>query len=291
MVMDKPKEKYQKLKKFKNKYRLVVLNEDTFEEKISLRLSQLNVFVIVGLSSFALIILVTIIIAFTPLRQFIPGYTDINMRKMGIENMLKMDSLEVVIAQKDLYIGNIKHIIQGNPIEYDQKTIIDTSVNYQKISDEPVEEDLLLREMIESEEKYSLFRPAAGRTPENISNFVFFTPLKGTVTSHFNIKSHHFGIDIVAPKNETVKAALDGTIIFADWTVETGYVIQLQHTNNLVSVYKHNSVLHKETGEHVKAGEVIAIVGNSGSLSTGPHLHFELWYNGIPLDPEEYMMF
>lgn len=144
--------------------------------------------------------------------------------------------------------------------------------------------------MIETEEKYNLFNKA-GSTPGNISNFIFLQPLKGAITNRFNIKKQHYGVDVVAPKNEAIKATLDGTVIFAEWTVETGYVIQLQHADNIVSIYKHNSVLHKKVGDHVKAGEVVAIVGNSGEFSTGPHLHFELWYNGIPINPEDYMMF
>jgi murein DD-endopeptidase MepM/ murein hydrolase activator NlpD len=283
---DKPK----KFERLKNKYRLVIVDEDTFEEKISLRLSQLNVFVTIGISSLVLILLVIILIAFTPLKEFIPGYANVNIRKQGVENFLKSDSIQVVLAENSLYIDNIKHIIQGNPIAFDDKSIVDPTVNYTDIKNEPIGEDSVLRNMIETEEKYNLFK-TAGSTPGNISSFIFLQPLKGTVTNRFNIKKKHFGIDVVAPKNEAIKATLDGTVIFAEWTVETGYVIQLQHADNIVSIYKHNSVLHKEVGDHVKAGEVVAIVGNSGELSTGPHLHFELWYNGIPINPEDYMMF
>jgi murein DD-endopeptidase MepM/ murein hydrolase activator NlpD len=283
---DKPK----KFERLKNKYRLVIVDEDTFEEKISLRLSQLNVFVTIGISSLVLILLVIILIAFTPLKEFIPGYANVNIRKQGVENFLKSDSIQVVLAENSLYIDNIKHIIQGNPIAFDDKYIVDSTVNYTDIKNEPIGEDSVLRNMIETEEKYNLFK-TAGSTPGNISSFIFLKPLKGTITNRFNIKKKHFGIDVVAPKNEAIKATLDGTVIFAEWTVETGYVIQLQHADNIVSIYKHNSVLHKEVGDHVKAGEVVAIVGNSGELSTGPHLHFELWYNGIPINPEDYMMF
>ena len=283
---DKPK-KFQRLK---HKYRLVILNDDTFEEKVSLRLSQLNVFVVLGISSLLLILLVILLIAFTPLKEFIPGYANVNVRRQGVENFLKSDSIEVALAENNLYISNIKHIIQGELVELDNESVIDSSANYEGIKNEPIEEDSVLRNMIETEEKYNLFNKA-GSTPGNISSFIFLQPLKGTVTNRFNFKEQHFGIDIVAPKNEAIKATLDGTVIFAEWTVETGYVIQLQHADNIVSIYKHNSVLHKKVGDHVKAGEVVAIVGNSGELSTGPHLHFELWYNGIAINPEDYMMF
>ena len=196
----------------------------------------------------------------------------------------------IALAENNLYIENLKHIIQGNVIELNDEAVIDSAANYEDIKNEPIEADSILRNMIETEEKYNLFN-TAGSTPGNIGSFIFLQPLKGTVTSRFNIKTQHFGIDVVAPKNEAIKATLDGTVIFAEWTVETGYVIQLQHADNIVSIYKHNSVLHKKVGDYVKAGEVIAIVGNSGELSSGPHLHFELWYNGMPINPEDYMMF
>lgn len=284
------KNKPKKLQRLKHKYRLVILNEDTFEEKMSLRLSQLNVFVVVGLSSLVLVLMVILLIAFTPLKEFIPGYANVNIRKQGVENFLKSDSISMALVQNNLYIENIKHIIRGELIELDDESVIDSLVSYEGIVNEPIEEDSLLRNMIETEEKYNLFN-SAGSTPGNISGFIFLQPLRGTVTNRFNIEEKHYGIDVVAPKNEAIKATLDGTVIFAEWTVETGYVIHLQHADNIVSIYKHNSVLHKEAGDYVKAGEVIAIVGNSGELSTGPHLHFELWYNGIPINPEEYMMF
>ncbi len=282
--------KPKKLQRLKNKYRLVILNDDTFEEKVSLRLSRLNVFVVVGISSLVLILLVIMLIAFTPLREFIPGYANVTVRKQGVENYIKTDSLEIALANNNLYIENLKHIIQGEPIEYSEEAYVDSTVNYNNIKDQPVEEDSMLRNMIETEEKYNLFN-AAGSAPGKISSFIFFTPLKGSVTNRFNLKKEHYGIDVVAPKNEAIKATLDGTVIFAEWTAETGYVIQLQHADNIVSIYKHNSVLHKKVGDKVKAGEVVAIIGNSGELSTGPHLHFELWYNGIPINPEDYMMF
>jgi murein DD-endopeptidase MepM/ murein hydrolase activator NlpD len=126
---------------------------------------------------------------------------------------------------------------------------------------------------------------------ESITNFFFFSPLKGLVTNSFDMKEEHYGIDITAQENEAIKATLDGTVIMSAWTSETGYVIQIQHENNLVSVYKHNSALMKKVGQYVKAGEVVAIIGNSGELTSGTHLHFELWYNGNPIDPQEYMVF
>lgn len=284
------KKKPRKIDRLKHKYRFVILNDDTFEEKLSFRLSRLNVYTVFGVGSLFLIALVTVLIAFTPLREFIPGYTDVNLRKTGIENTIKIDSLENILRQKEQYLQNINKIIQGEPLVYNDTVVVDSNLNYKNIVNEKIPEDSLLRVMIETEEKYNLFK-TAGRTPNSISSLIFFNPIKGIVTEQFNAKKQHFGIDLVAPKNEVIKATLDGTVIFAEWTSETGYVIQLQHANNLISIYKHNSVLHKKQGDKVKAGDVIAIVGNTGELSSGPHLHFELWYNGIPLNPEEYILF
>lgn len=284
------KKKPQKFQRLKHKYRFVILNDDTFEEKLNFKLSQLNVFTAFGVGSLFLIALVTVLIAFTPLREFIPGYADVKIRKTGVENTLRIDSLEIVIQQKEQYINNINRIIQGEPIIFDDSVVVDTTLNYKNIGNEKIPQDSLLRVMIETEEKYNLFK-SAGKTPGSISNFIFFSPLKGIVTEIFNPKKLHFGVDLVAPKNEAIKSTLDGTVIFAEWTAETGYVIQVQHSSNLVSIYKHNSILHKKQGDKVKAGDVIAIVGNTGELSSGPHLHFELWYNGIPLNPQEYMLF
>lgn len=281
-----------KFQKLKHKYRLVILNDDTFEEKLSFKLSRLNVFAVVGISSLLLIILVTLLIAFTPLREFIPGYANVNVRKIGLQNALKVDSLEATLNQKQLYIDNIKNIIQGNPINFNKDIFIDSSLNYKTITNQPIKEDSLLRNMVETEEKYTLFK-SAGKTPSTISSFIFFSPIKGTITNKFTIKGteKHRGIDVVAPKNEPIKSTLDGTVIFAEFTNESGYVIQIQHENNLLSVYKHNSVLYKKIGDRVNAGEVIAIIGNTGENTSGPHLHFELWYNGLALNPEEYITF
>jgi murein DD-endopeptidase MepM/ murein hydrolase activator NlpD len=153
--------------------------------------------------------------------------------------------------------------------------------------------DSLLRKQIEGEEQYNLTFSEKPRqqTGINLSQLHFFTPLRGVITNSYNQETDHFGTDIVAGPNEVIKATLEGTVIVANWTLETGYVIQIQHENNLVSIYKHNAELLKKVGNRVLAGEPIAIVGNSGEITTGPHLHFELWYNGSPVNPEDYIVF
>ncbi len=269
------------------------MNDDTLEEKASLRLSPLNVFVAGGTIILTLITLVIYLVAFTPLREYIPGYTDLNMRRNLYALTLKADSLENELAYKDEYIDKIKKVINGEGLRQDTSgSSPAASGRYDSMIVLPrSREDSILRLEIESQDKYELNLPDKKGTGNGISNFFFFTPLKGTVTNIFAPADKHFGVDIVAPKNETIKSTLDGTVIFSGWTSETGYVIEVQHGNNTVSIYKHNSALLKKEGMYVKAGEAIAIIGNSGELSTGPHLHFELWYNGTPVNPSDYIAF
>lgn len=289
-----------------HKYILEIRDEDTFEKKLSFRLSRLNVLTVIGLFSGFLIIGVIFLIAFTPLREYIPGYADVTVSRKIIEATLKLDSLDAELRTKDRYIANIRSIMSGNQeissIEMnsfsDSGMSSDTLKKYQNIRLQRSREDSLLRIKIEAEEQYNLTRTGQLTTfsknrsaTNNISNFLFFTPLKGIITDTFDVANKHYGIDIVASQNEAVKATLDGTVIFAAWTSETGYVIGIQHQNNLLSIYKHNSVLLKKEGSYVRAGEAIAIIGDSGELTTGPHLHFELWYNNSPLNPKDYMVF
>ncbi len=291
MAKVKEKKLYHKLK---SKFRLVIMRDDTFEEKLSFRLSRLNVFVATGTIVIILIIATTFIIAFTPLREYIPGYADVNIDRNLRELSLKVDSLQMDVMQKDLYIKNIKNIIEGKDGKSNVVKEEKTGINYDTIEIVKSKEDSLLRLEMENADQYSLaFGSNAGTAPSatSISSFLFFTPLKGIVISKFNSKTKHYGVDIVAAKNEAVKSTLDGTVIFSSWTIETGYSIAIQHSGNIVSVYKHNSTLLKKEGDYVEAGEVIAIVGSSGELSTGPHLHFEIWFNSNPVNPEEYIAF
>jgi murein DD-endopeptidase MepM/ murein hydrolase activator NlpD len=280
--------------KLRTKYRLVVMNEDSFEEKLSFRLSRLNVFVAVSTVAILLVIATTFIIAFTPLREFIPGYTNVSLQKRVYELQLKADSLEKEFARKDLILANIRNIIEGKDIvdrlpEQKPDTVRSPDVNY---THSP--EDSLLRKEFENREQFNLYyndrEELAGQTTPSRSLY-FFCPLKGILTNPFDPEAGHFGVDIVAKRNEAVKSVLDGTVIFSSWTVETGYVIAVQHTGNFISVYKHNATLLKSQGAFVKAGDPIAIIGESGELTTGPHLHFELWSGGTPVNPVDYISF
>jgi murein DD-endopeptidase MepM/ murein hydrolase activator NlpD len=289
---EKQSKKRRIFKKLKNKYRLVILNDSTFEERFSYRLSPLNIFISTLIGMLLIISLVVVIIVFTPLRESIPGYTDVNLRRDLTAMVLKADSLERIIELNNQYLNNVNMILKGE----DPGDLIDTTIN-DDLTASPnsiasirkSKEDSLLRDYVQREDSYSL--NLSEDSPSDISKLLFFTPLKGSITNQFNAKDKHYGIDVVAKKNEAVKAILNGTVIFAEWTVETGYVIQIQHDYNLNSIYKHNSVLLKKVGDVVKAGEAIAIVGNSGELTTGPHLHFELWKNGVAQDPSQYINF
>lgn len=280
-------------KKLHDKYRLVIMNDSTFERKVSFRLTRMNVFVAVGAAVMILIVATTFMIAYTPLREYIPGYGDVSMQRDVYRLMLKTDSMEKEIVRRNLYIENIKYIIAGKDFpQPDIKKPSDSSLpKYSELDFEISPEDSALRNEFENADNYNLTFSAESEGKGSISNFFFFTPIKGFIINGFNPAKKHFGVDILAQKNEAVKATLNGTVIFTGWTLETGYVISLQHSNNIVSVYKHNSVLLKKTGDYVNAGEPIAIVGETGELSTGPHLHFELWHNGNAANPKEYMSF
>jgi len=285
----KTRKKY--LSRLLHKYRLVILNDSTFQEIGYIRLTKLNMISLGGTLFILIIALTYTSIAYTPLRELIPGYPDTEMRNNIIQNALRLDSLEKEIKYRDQYFGNLNKIISGGtPEDYlgegnDSGRVVSNIQFIKSLTDS------LLRREIEFTDKIGLSPAYVNRENLRFEKMHFFTPVKGLVTNSFNPLTNHFGTDIVAPPSEVVKAILDGTVIMASWTVETGNVIQIQHANNLISIYKHNAELLKKIGMSVKAGEAIAIVGNSGELTTGPHLHFELWQNGTPVNPEEYIAF
>ena len=280
--------------KLRNKYRLVFMNDETLEERFTFRLSRLNVFIALGTMTIILIFLTSILIAFTPLREYIPGYTNVGIRKRLYALQFKTDSIEKDLQKKDLFIKNLKDIINGKDLPAEPETTPRTKQSYNNIKNKKSVEDSLLRMEIEAQNRYNISRMVSSGSPANsrfIGNILFFTPLKGIITNEFHPAEKHFGVDVVAKNDEAIKAVLDGTVIMSDWTLETGYVIVLQHRQNLVSVYKHNSALLKKCGEFVKAGDPIAIIGETGEFATGPHLHFELWNDGNPVDPKQYISF
>jgi len=280
------------LKKLRHKYRLVMMNDETLEESYSIRLSPLRLFTAAGLLAIGLILLTSYIIAFTPLREYIPGYSsDVRMRRTILSLAEKVDSLQKGAIAKDLLMENIRRVIEGGAAPDNIVVRTPTKPDMQTTRLSASSSETAFRKAIDKEDRYDLSITAAEAISSGIYSFYFFTPLKGRITTHYNPGEKHFGVDIVAARNEAVKATLDGTVIFAGWNSTTGHVIQLQHAEGLISIYKHNAVLLKKEGDLVKAGEAIAITGNSGELTTGPHLHFEIWLEGKALDPEDLMVF
>lgn len=277
------------LQRLRHRYRLVVMNDDTFEENFSLRLTPLGLVILLGSVTIVMVILVTSLIAFTPMREYIPGYADVGMRRELINLTLRSDSLEQSLLEQNMFNENIANVLKGN-IKADTSKTHPDKKEYDKLALYASQKEAALKQSIESQDRYSLAYGAESNK-NGISNFFFFTPIKGVVSEQFKSKEQHYGVDIVGPENEPIKSTLDGTVVLATWSSETGYTITVQHSNNLISVYKHNSVLLKKVGDYVKAGEPIAIIGNSGEQTTGPHLHFELWYNGNAIDPQGYMVF
>jgi murein DD-endopeptidase MepM/ murein hydrolase activator NlpD len=280
------------IRKLRHKYRLVVMNDETFEEKYSLKLSQLNLFTALGLLSIVLIILTTFVIAFTPLREYIPGYSsDVEMRRNLLVLAEKVDSLKTSSEGKDALLLNIKQVMNGNVTSSASKPRDNSKPDISKVTLTPSEQEAKFRDKVEEQDRYNLSNAISDSYMSEISNYYFFTPLKGKVTTSFNPALKHYGIDVVAPKNEAVKSILDGTVIFSSFSAEDGNVIQIQHDNNLITIYKHCSALLKKTGDRVKLGDAIGIVGNSGENSRGPHLHFELWLNGAAINPKDFVVF
>ena len=200
------------------------------------------------------------------------------------------DSLNTELINRERYLQNIKNIIEGRNIDTGQVEIVPPNSTLEDINFEKPPEDSLLREQVEAEEKIN-FLGYTNVDNQSVEKLLFFLPVKGLVTGSFNIEDEHYGVDVVTKENELIKSTLNGVVVMSSWTSETGHVIAVQHENNLLSVYKHNSVLLKDQGERVEAGEASAIIGNSGKWSSGPHLHFELWHNNNPVDPEQYILF
>ncbi|NQV02063.1 MAG: M23 family metallopeptidase [Bacteroidia bacterium] len=217
------------------------------------------------------------------------------MKKDLYELQLKTDSIGKALTSKDLFIENLKRVVSGEQIVEDRALPKDTDARYADIRLTRSQEDSLLRVEIENQSKYSLYRIESSdkttKRSQTLGNLLFFTPIKGVITNEFDADRQHFGIDIVSKKNEAIKSVLNGTVIISTWTVETGYVIGIQHPHGIVSFYKHNSALLKRVGDIVKAGEAIAIIGETGELTTGPHLHFELWSQGTPVNPQDFISF
>jgi len=273
--------------KLLHKYRFVIMTDSSFEEKLSLTLSRLNVFVFAGVFIFICFFGALLLIAHTPLREYVPGKSSSEIQKNLIELSLKSDSLERVLFNRTVYLDNINNIISGNTLIAPTESDNPASEKKNKIIFEKSKVDSFFRLSVEAESKGSIYvKPVS-----NNNYLLFFSPLSGLISDVYNSKTKHFGVDLVAKDKSRISSVLDGTVIISHWTSETGYVIAIQHKNDYISLYKHNSSLLKEVGDFINAGDHIAVIGNSGELSSGPHLHFELWHKGAPVNPEDYISF
>lgn len=288
--MAKSKKKFQKLRKrLFNKRRLVILNEDTFEEVFSLKLNLMNVFVVLMLGAIFLIGITSYIIAFTPLREYIPGYASTKLRREATQLAVKSDSLALEVRKNEVYIESIKKILTGD-LEYahfnkDSLLAIEiTDPSQYRL--EANEAEQKLREQVALEDKYNLFEKAESKV-----NLVLFPPATGHITDRYDARKKHFAVDVALAKDTPIKAVANGTVVFADWTPATGNVIIIKHRDAILSVYKHAATLTKSQGDVVRTGEVIALAGSTGHESTGVHLHFELWKDGHPVDPTQFIEF
>ena len=270
-------------------YRISITDNETHKHIWGTRFTKVSLFVTAVSIVVMLCAMTYCLIAYTPIRTFIPGYPDARSKRAAIQNAIKVDSLERVIYRWELYSENLKRAVEGKaPIKID--SIIKAS---RKEAEEPTDaasyqkQDSLLREKVKEEEQFEI--SARGRRDLPIEGLHFFTPLKGVVSQNYS--AAHPYIDITAAEGSAVKATLDGTVIFAGWSEDDGNTIQIQHTDDIVSIYKHNDKLLKNVGDKVKAGTPIGLVGNTGGLSSGPHLHFELWYKGESMDPAKHINF
>jgi murein DD-endopeptidase MepM/ murein hydrolase activator NlpD len=285
----KEKQKGKFRQKLTDKYRLVVLNENTFEEKLTFKLTRLNVFILGSVFSVILIVGTIFLIAFTPLKEYIPGYASTQLRRQATQLIYKVDSLEQVIEVNNRYIGKVRALLTGEvtEVEFDQDSVLEVlQMERDTFNLDPSMDDLEFREDIEALDRYSLFNEAT-----QDAEIVLFAPVTGTITDGYDPNTRHFAIDIAVEMGTPVKSIADGTVIFAEWTAETGHVVIVEHIEGFISVYKHNTALHKKQGDLVKSGEVLASAGDTGELSTGPHLHFELWSEGYPVNPVNYIDF
>lgn len=290
------------IEKSRENYRLIVMNNETFEEVGSYKLSPLNIYMAICAIVVTVAILVFLLIVATPIKRYIPGYGNIQEHKEALRLTAELNAIKEDLSAQEAYTENIRKIIVGDIVEIESQV---ADVDSEIIEDMPdslinverIREDELLRKEIELNEQLqsrqtNIASNITGNNQIPLEQLYFIPPISGgTISEPYGPDNKHYGIDVMAPKNTPIKAIMDGFVFTSDWTLETGNTIGIQHANNLISFYKHNSVLLKKSGNQVKAGEAIAIIGNTGTLSSGPHLHFELWHNGKAVNPENFIIF
>lgn len=288
----------------KHKHRFVVIDNDTFKEKFSFNLSGINLFVTLGVTVIVLIVLTTVLIAFTPLREYIPGYTDTEMIEQTYANAKKIDSLETALANQEWVVATVQALLKGESLGAQaDSALADSTAKLAVVAGlyRHSKEDSLLRREVEREDsryevKGSIRQPSTSSTMAQTDmqptvTHLFFAPVKGNIVKPYSAGARHYGVDIAAAASSPVNAAYSGTVVSAGFTAESGHVIALQHPAGVITVYRNNSALLKHQGDVVRAGEPIAFVGTGTTTELGPHLHLEVWVNGSPVNPEEYISF
>ena len=283
-TVKKKKQNNSFLKKLINSYKVVVSNEDTFEERLSFRTNKINIFFTLLVYSTILIAFTISVVFFTEVREMVPGYSSSELLNKAVFLTQKTDSLERELELNNKFYNSIESVLSGKTDQVIYKDTLVSNNNYDELNQTTISasyEDSILRRYVEQEDKFNLTKNELV-----IENKMFFSPIKGEITQKFDPSNNHFAIDVAADIGTAVKSVLDGKVLFSEWSVDTGHVLIIDHGENIISVYKHNSKTLKTQNNFVKAGEVIAYSGNQGNLSTGPHLHFELWKNGTPINPE-----
>ena len=277
------------ISKLLSKYRLVVLDEKTFEEQFFISLSRFNVIVMSVLIISFFLVATFLLISYSPIKEYIPGYPSTQLRINSAKNALKLDSISQIMLRNMSQMNSLKKVFNDD-LQNEGFDEIKSNQNINKINTKVEiskgKDDSLLRDIVIKEDKYNF-----QITENNNADYILFPPAKGEISEGYNFEQKHFGVDIVLSENHPVKAIYNGIVIFSEWSAETGYVIIIEHPDGITSVYKHNSSLNKGQGDIVKTGEVIATAGNTGEYSTGWHLHFELWINGYSMDPTNFIDF
>lgn len=279
-------------------YRFVIMNEDTFEEVGSYKLTLMNLYVLISTLLVLFTFLVFLLIAYTPIKEYLPGFQpETNHDRRLLELTREVNRMGQEMQAQEVYIKNLQRMLTGNPQrERDVPQVLPeqkAQEGSKKVGMSQVDEDMRREVELERVGRIAKQGRAIGFAPNEkpIEQLFFATPVNGEISSHFDRQKSHYGVDVLAPRNAAIKAAMDGYVFLSEWTLETGNTVGIQHDHGILSFYKHNSSLLKKVGNFVRAGEAIAIVGNTGVLSSGPHLHFELWHKGKPVDPVEYVAF
>lgn len=279
------KEKKSNGSNIKKRYRMVIFDEVSLKERFNLTMTKLNLFTYGGIIFILIGVLVFLLLIFTPMKYFLPPVDNYKLEKIIVHNTVLIDSLEKEIEFRDNYFLQIRNIVKGENLESFE--YIDTVSKNTLLTQE--QKDSILNELLERDENN--LNQIRDEDFADIQKTNFYKPVSGVISNGFDPSKGHYGIDIVAAENDPVVSTLAGTVVLATWSLNTGYIIQIQHSNNIISIYKHNGELLKKDGDRVTAGEPIALVGNTGEQTTGPHLHFEIWQDGVPVNPTNYINF